>query len=157
MKRCKHETATVGLWSYHNQRWSTAGTMPLDIALAKTRVMPEGWDCCVCVTCGEWLPLGPAHDDDERVRVEVRAAELAAEWRPVGGVVHLLTEGERIGWVGWPYRQPTTTDEWIGFLAAQIQNHEQDLGDVNWAGHHNADHPIDSRMWNPHAAHDGGE
>lgn len=29
-----------------------------------------------CNRCGEWLSLGPASDDDERVRVEIAAAEM---------------------------------------------------------------------------------
>lgn len=102
----------------------------------------------LCARCGTHLPLGPANDDGPhaaQVAIEVRAAELAAAWRPGDGCARLINPSESLGWNGWPYRQPTNADEWTGFLAAQIQNHGPDLGDVNWAGHHMADHPIDSR------------
>ncbi len=33
-----------------------------------------------CYVCGAWLPLGPASDDTETVRVEMRAAELEPIW-----------------------------------------------------------------------------
>lgn len=32
----------------------------------------------VCRTCGAWLSLGPANDDDPNVQIEIRAAEIAA-------------------------------------------------------------------------------
>jgi hypothetical protein len=32
-----------------------------------------------CVACQEWLPLGPANDDDEAVQIEIRAAEWQAD------------------------------------------------------------------------------
>lgn len=35
--------------------------------------------CDVCQDCGAWLSLGPSNDDSEAVRVEMRAAELAAD------------------------------------------------------------------------------
>jgi hypothetical protein len=95
-----------------------------------------------CLGCGAWLPLGESNDAPDEVQVEMRAAELAAAWEPENGVHGLTTGCEHTGWDGWPYRQPRCTDEHTGFLAAQIQNHERDLGEVNWAGQHMADHPI---------------
>lgn len=95
--------------------------------------------------CGERLSMGHARHDGPhaaRVAIEVRAAELATAWQPEGGVRDLITPDERRGWSGWPYRQPKTVAELTGFLAAQIQNHDRDLIDVNWAGHHNADYAI---------------
>jgi hypothetical protein len=74
--------------------------------------------------------------------IELRAAELAAAWKPRNGVMGIADPDERTGWNGWPYRQPTNRGQRIGFLAAQIKNHERDLGDVNWAGQHMADHPV---------------
>ena len=38
-----------------------------------------------CERCGAWLSLGPSSDDSEPVRIEMRAAELAAEWDPNDG------------------------------------------------------------------------
>lgn len=39
-----------------------------------------------CLDCGEWQPMGPANDGDERVRDELLLAELLAEvpemWEP---------------------------------------------------------------------------
>jgi hypothetical protein len=105
-----------------------------------------GWATVVgqskCARCGETMPLGPSNDAPDEVQVEMRAAELAAAWEPENGVHGLTTGCEHTGWDGWPYRQPRCTDEHTGFLAAQIQNHERDLGEVNWAGQHMADHPI---------------
>ena len=95
-----------------------------------------------CATCGAWLPLGASNDEPEAVKVEMRAAELAAAWTPDGALVEIINAGEIRGWDGWPYRQPKNEDEHTGFLAAQIRNHERDAIGVNWAGHHMADHPI---------------
>jgi ribosomal protein L37E len=95
-----------------------------------------------CDRCGAVVPLGEAYDAPDEVQVEMRAAMLAAAWEPIGGVRDLATECERAGWSGWPYRQPQCANEHTGFLAAQIRNHERDLGEVNWAGQHMADHPI---------------
>jgi len=39
----------------------------------------------VCMRCGAWLPLGLANDADERVTLEIRAAELASTWNPNSG------------------------------------------------------------------------
>ncbi len=33
-----------------------------------------------CIDCGAWLSLGPANDDDERVRIEISAARLISGW-----------------------------------------------------------------------------
>jgi hypothetical protein len=95
-----------------------------------------------CADCRRFIPLGPSNDAPDEVQVEMRAAELAAAWEPENGVHGLTTGCEHTGWDGWPYRQPRCTDEHTGFLAAQIRNHERDLGEVNWAGQHMADHPI---------------
>jgi len=48
-------------------------------------------ECNICDDCGEWLSLGPSNDDSEAVRIEIRAAQLAADdeciWSPeeIGG------------------------------------------------------------------------
>lgn len=98
-----------------------------------------------CGRCGAWLTLGAANDVvcSLAVLIEIRAAELAAAWTPENGVGSMCNDGEVLGWAGWPYCTPDGHDELAGFLAAQIVNHERDLGEVNWAGQHTADHPIE--------------
>jgi hypothetical protein len=110
----------------------------------------HGWDvthrfeCKICDDCGHWLPLGPANHGGEfaaQVAVEIRATELADAWRPIGGIRKAKpTHNECEGWSGWPHRHPLGVEQETGFLAAQIRNHERDIGDVNWAGQHMADH-----------------
>lgn len=94
----------------------------------------------ICQRCGHWLGLGPANDSDPRVAVEREAARLCAEWKPIGGV--LTTEGEYKGWAGWPHRQPTNEDEWAGFHAAQIANHDREQAGLAFTGQHLADHAL---------------
>jgi hypothetical protein len=35
-------------------------------------------DCIACLDCRAWLSLGPSNDEPEAVRIEIRAAEIAA-------------------------------------------------------------------------------
>jgi hypothetical protein len=93
-----------------------------------------------CCDCGHWLPLGPSNDTG--CEVEIRASELATKWKRVGGVRRIITEAERTGWHRWPYATPEGDEESAGWLAAQILNHEFDLGGVTWTGSHMADRPI---------------
>jgi hypothetical protein len=132
--RCKHRDAYPRIW----QGYWTESSVPIPVD-----EIPDVADAVIC-TCGTWLPLGPATDTPETA-IELRAVTLADAWRGDGGVSHIITEDEARGWEGWPYRQPTNDGEWTGFLACQIRMHERDLGDVNWAGHHMADHPIDAQ------------
>ena len=88
-----------------------------------------------CLDCGAWLSLGPANDEPAKVQVEIRAAELAAEWKPVGGIVPCSTSTERVGWLLWPHEAPRTIDESAGWLASQIQNHRMDGQNVAGAEH----------------------
>jgi hypothetical protein len=37
-----------------------------------------------CLDCHAWLPIGPANDASEAVQVEIRAAEIAADFADVG-------------------------------------------------------------------------
>lgn len=130
---CKHESAVD---KYGECTFDMVGNIVYEVMFRE------------CLDCGAWLPLGPSKDDGEfaeAVAIEVRAAELATAWEPIGGVGKLINGDEALGWNGWPYRQPKNSDEFAGFLAAQIRNHERDLGDVNWAGHHMADHELDAR------------
>jgi hypothetical protein len=99
-------------------------------------------DAIICETCGHWLSLGEANDADPRVAVEIRASELATKWKRVGGVRRIITEAERTGWHRWPYVTPEGDEESAGWLAAQILNHEFDLGGVTWTESHMADYAI---------------
>lgn len=61
------------------------------------------YDCRRCITCGYYLSLGPANDDDPNVAVELRALEIAAH---MFDMQHRLssrfktTHGEIAGWRG---------------------------------------------------------
>jgi hypothetical protein len=64
MTRCNH----INGYAQHNDSVMIAGS----IRVVSSRR---------CLDCGAWLSLGPANDDDDRVKVELRAAELAADMR----------------------------------------------------------------------------
>ena len=65
--KCKHENADHlkpgDLWCARDPR-----TPPWRVDVEQFR----------CLDCGAWLPLGPANDQPEAVRVEIRAQEIAA-------------------------------------------------------------------------------
>lgn len=74
------------------------------------------WNQMWCDHCGTWLPLGPANDEPEAVKVEIRAAELAAEKR-------IPRDAELFGWryhAAGLYPYP---DEVVGYLARAIATH----------------------------------
>jgi hypothetical protein len=58
----------------------------------------DGADARRCSSCREWLSLGESNDDDPRVAVEVRAAELAAR-RGFGSFANCGAGCERCGFV----------------------------------------------------------
>lgn len=88
---------------------------------------------CICLDCGAWLSLGPANDEPEAVRVEIRAAELTTldrcsleQW-PCG-----MTDQEPHGWIG--HKHDDTPIEprasyWAGYLAREIATHENEDGE----------------------------
>ncbi len=131
--RCRHTSANWSRWE--DGEWAF---------VARISGMPLGENGrffkgkLVCDTCGHWIHLGPAAPDTPAVVVEREAARLCAEWKPVGGV--LTTEGEYRGWAGWPYRQPQNSDEWAGFHAAQIANHDREQAGPGFPGEHLADY-----------------
>lgn len=108
MKRCKHQA-----WGWYQ----------LGDALVRR-----------CLSCPEWLPLGPAADDlpesQDAVAIEIRAAELAAmppvsieQW-PAG-----LTSSEASGWLlcahgGDPIF--STGPALAGYLARIIYEHGEE-------------------------------
>jgi hypothetical protein len=83
----------------------------------------------VCQDCGAWLSLGPANDDSDAVRIEIRAAELAAR-RGFGSFSNCGAGCERCGFVsfdrgtdGTPICKRSQFD--TGFLARAILDHRE--------------------------------
>ncbi len=80
-----------------------------------------------CVDCGEWLSLGPSNDDSDAVRVEIRAAEIAAKAglfrRPQGDI------GEDIGWEiayqDFAHSALVNDAQRAGWLAREIWTHSE--------------------------------
>lgn len=104
-KRCRHENADHLMPGEGFGQWN---------------VLVEQFRC---LDCGAWLPLGPANDDDPRVKTERRAAELAALGKPVGVV-------ETIGWFDCRKGTGGITDQpderyVAGYLARCIIDHPE--------------------------------
>ncbi len=82
-------------------------------------------DTSNCMHCGAWLSLGPANDDDERVKVEIAAARLA-----IDGIDRWSATFEAYGanlFDNEPNNSaPANVGEWAGYLAACIVAHEED-------------------------------
>lgn len=90
MARCRHDNVEARAWSITSRRWYDRFPSCRYADLE---------DALVCLDCGAWLSLGPANDEPEAVQIEIRAAELAAEWDPDGewtGIESLgmVSEGE---------------------------------------------------------------
>ncbi len=89
----------------------------------------------VCLDCGVWLSLGPSADDDERVRVEIRAAELAAR-RGFGSFSNCGAGCERCGFVTHksnndsPYDRCNARQFDAGWLAREIATHPGGEGEL---------------------------
>ena len=78
-----------------------------------------------CATCGAWLPLGPSNDDDERVKVEMRAARIGSE--PPWGVVPDVTCDEIDGWRSFDHLScDPNPGHYAGYLARCIATHTED-------------------------------
>lgn len=92
-------------------------------------------DAIICQDCGHWLPLGPAADGDERVKVEIRAAEIADEHRATGHIPKCSLDQpfeercERCGWECFLMLKAEPHAEWhAGYLASLISHHSQTTG-----------------------------
>lgn len=72
--RCRHENADHLMPGDHGQ-------FEDDDLLCRARVCGVLVEQFRCLDCGAWLSLGPANDEPAEVQVEIRAAELAAEWK----------------------------------------------------------------------------
>lgn len=88
-----------------------------------------------CLDCGAWLSLGPANDDSEQVKVEIRAAELAAldrDGKAVGQplMFDAMTHGEYLGVIAHDLtdvlisEEPCNQCERSGYLARCIVEHD---------------------------------
>ena len=84
-----------------------------------------------CADCDQLLPLGPSNDSDERVRLEIRAAEIAVEveemtelWLYVGDNV---SDDESRGYCRAESNAAEHSAEWhAGELARCIATHDED-------------------------------
>lgn len=112
--KCRHKTAVFYRWSL--DRWTAFATAPSGVAFSRDRA--------TCATCGEWLSLGPANDDDERVKVGIAAARLALD-----GIDLSLAAFEAYGanlFHNEPHDSvPANEREWAGYLASVIAAHEE--------------------------------
>ena len=91
------------------------------------------FEAAVCLGCGSWLPLGQANDEPEAVKVEIRAAEIAAMTAPqrhrpsfMGGIGW----DEQYGWdsnqFSWePSAKRIDSGFHAGYLARCIAKHEE--------------------------------
>ena len=93
--RCKHPLQTH--WRDENDR------------LVKAR----------CAACLSWLSLGPSNDEPEAVRIEMRAAEIAAN------LGRALRDGELFGWRSFGMGVFPYPGEAAGYLARAIAEHEE--------------------------------
>jgi hypothetical protein len=80
----------------------------------------------VCAKCGHWLSLGQANDEDPRVAVEIRAAELADELSTelADELPGIDDDEERRGWVLAATNMQHHTERYqAGYLARMIFGH----------------------------------
>lgn len=118
--KCKHRKTTAFTWDLSGNvahRWVGA-------------YASDSVDARVCQSCGAWLPLGPANDEDERVKVEIRAAELAVR-KGFGSWANHGAGCERCGYCAAkndvhdsPTQQCKGHEYDAGWLAHEIQEHK---------------------------------
>jgi hypothetical protein len=92
-----------------------------------------------CGRCGHWLSLGEGNDADERVGIEMRAAEIAqevsemTEWWLYVGINS--TDEENRGYSCAESNMGEHNAEWqAGYLARAITTHATDSGEPPPAG-----------------------
>ncbi len=93
MGKCRHDTALFYRWL--RGVWVAFAAAPRAVAFDCARM--------TCVSCGEWLSLGPSDDESPEVQVEIRAAEIAA-----GNNRHALStrfDFHGTEWEGWRGRE----------------------------------------------------
>ncbi len=111
MSKCKHERVHVFEWA--------EGDREEDAIRCEQHK---------CLDCGAWLSLGEANDDDPRVAVEIRAAEIAADDDELMGMC------ESFGWESLLAPKFSTdpvddgySQKWhAGYLARCIATHSED-------------------------------
>lgn len=84
-----------------------------------------------CLDCGQWQGMGPSNDADERVAVEIRAAEIAAsEQLPKCGDQPFEQKCERCGWEDWGGHVECAPSWHAGYLARCIATHEEAADEI---------------------------
>ena len=84
-----------------------------------------------CLTCNEWLPLGPANDEPVEVQIEMRAAEIAhpecepGEYRNIEWAAYELCEEYSDADDRGQIKSFDFMDRWYqsGYLARIIHDH----------------------------------
>ncbi len=88
-----------------------------------------------CLDCGAWLPLGEANDADPNVAIEIRAAEIAADWGRVPPRCNddvLENDCAVCGWYEHLEAIDQATPEWhAGYLAREIATNDAARGGVS--------------------------
>jgi hypothetical protein len=113
-RACGHRNVEGRAWSQAHPRWYAA---------FKANRNERNHDALVCLDCGTWLPLGPSADDDERVRIEVRAAELVAAGGPDRHCERCGWDMHRHGFYCAPSSGHDEADFHAGWLAREITTH----------------------------------
>jgi hypothetical protein len=119
-RACGHRNVEGRAWSQAYPRWYAA---------FKANRNERNHDALVCLDCGTWLPLGPSADDDERVRIEVRAAELVAAGGPDRHCERCGWDMHRHGFYCAPSSGHDEADFHAGWLAREITTHTAQRGE----------------------------
>lgn len=139
---CKHPSNSIVdlKWRPISEEAYRAGYVISSLKPGMLRWCFAGWDepqARVCKLCRAWLPLGPSNDDDERVRVEMRAAEISAllsndaalyDWTLSNEeFVSFTAFEERRGWSVAESSMRNHSNAWLaGYLARCIWTHCDD-------------------------------
>ena len=133
---CRHESVTgfVRWWTKIETHPLAPRDVPIFVLLTLRSVgsSTHDVDAIRCNHCNAWLPLGPSNDEPEAVRVEMRAAEIAANGEPIW-TEHATGSEVREG-CGWNARACGFADTWCsgnpdalaGYLARCIATHTED-------------------------------
>lgn len=115
MRRCKHNHDHV-VTKYGECTFDMVGNIVYGVEFHK------------CLDCGAWLSMGPSNDKSEAVRIEMRAAELAAGGDMICcGDVDDIGDCEECGCVDYETgTDPMSTAQWAGYLARAIVSHEDE-------------------------------
>jgi hypothetical protein len=77
-----------------------------------------------CPDCRATMSLGPA-TITPAVAIEIRAAELAADYSPIGGLRRPVSEDIVRGWSSAESNMAPHSDEWLaGWLGHEIKMHD---------------------------------